>query len=90
MSVPPPLDVDDDAPVRRDVVSEDVRKAYPDMESSCSTSAERLDSLRRNDEKAFERIRHRFPKFTPPSLPRKKPNPHEWGGGKKVEAMEDA
>lgn len=59
---PPPVKVDD-AGVRHDVLSDDVRRVHPDLPS---TPAARNAHLARCDAKAYASIRARFPDFTPP------------------------
>lgn len=62
---PPPLRVDDDAPVRRDVDSDDVRRVHPEL-SNLKASSARHAHLQACDERAYERVRTRFPLLTPP------------------------
>ena len=58
---PPPVAVDD-AVVRRDVDSADVRRVYPDLPA---TPAARNAFLARLDREAHATIRGRFPDFVP-------------------------
>jgi hypothetical protein len=61
---PPPLYVDDDAPIRHDVDSDDVRRVHPDLPS---TAQGRLEHLRRCDDLAFASVCERFPELCPPA-----------------------
>jgi hypothetical protein len=60
---PPMLFVDDDAPMRCDVDSDDVRRVYPDLPA---TVEGRLAHLRLCDDLAFSSVRDRFPELLPP------------------------
>ena len=62
---PPPLVVDDDAGVRRDVCSADVRRVHPDLPLN-GTPEDRLWHQRACDARAYALIRARFPDFLPP------------------------
>ena len=64
---PPPLVVDDESRVRRDIESDDVRRTFPDMPVQC-TSAQRNAFLSRLDQRAYDSIRGTTPGFTPPPL----------------------
>lgn len=65
---PSPVLVDDDAPLRRDTDSDDVRRVYPDLPTSGDTLARNRYAARR-DWDAYVSIRDRFPAFTPPLPP---------------------
>lgn len=60
---PSPLRVNDDAPLRRDTDSEDMRRIFPDLPS---TAHDRNVLLSQCDRLAYDTIRHDFPQFTPP------------------------
>ena len=66
---PPPLVVDDDHPVRRDVCSETVRRVYPDLPVH-GTARDRQNYLDELDRRAYEEIRHVFPSLKPSSASR--------------------
>ena len=72
-SRPPQLCVDDDAPVRRDVLSGDVRAVHPEV--AAHPDADRVAHLRDCDERAYATIRDRFPAFTPPGWNATRPRP---------------
>ena len=61
---PPPVLVDDadDAPIRHDINSDDVRRAYPDLPEG--TGRNSFVSL--CDYRAYRAIFHAFPDFRPP------------------------
>ena len=64
---PPPVAVDDaaDAPVRRDVNSDDVRRVHPDLPQNATA---RRAYLARCDAKAYEdSVLSQFPTFVPPA-----------------------
>lgn len=65
MSRPPALVVDEDADVRRDVCSVDVRRVHPDLPLD-GTPEDRLAHQRACDARAYALIRARFPGFSPP------------------------
>lgn len=60
--------VADDAPVRRDVDSEDMRRVHPEI-SSASTPDERNAHLWKCDALAYASVKKHFPALTPPSHP---------------------
>ena len=60
---PPPLRVDDDAPLRQDTDSEDMRRTFPDLPL---TAHDRNALLTQCDRLAYDRIRRDLPAFTPP------------------------
>ena len=62
--------VEDDAPLRRDVDSADVRAVYPDLPPSPRA---RNAYLHARDVRAYLSIKTRFPEFTPPSTPSEAP-----------------
>ena len=62
---PPSIAVDDDAPLRRDVDSVDMRRVHPDLPVD-ATPDDRNAHQRACDARAYERIRARFPAFRPP------------------------
>ena len=58
------IEVDDDAPVRRDVCSDEMRAVHPDLPASPRA---RLAHQRRCDVLAYEtELAARYPGFTPP------------------------
>ena len=67
-SRPPPL-VLDDAALRRDFISPEMEMVHADLPVD-GTAADRLAHLVRCDCEAYERIRHVFPEFVPPTTPR--------------------
>lgn len=62
---PPPLEVDDDAPVRRDVDSDDVRRVHPDLPEG-DADARRAHQAR-CDADAYERERCTATLVPPPA-----------------------
>lgn len=62
---PSPVLIDDrdDAPVRQDTNSDDIRSVFPDLPSGVNHN----HFLRRCDTKAYNSICDRFPDFHPPS-----------------------
>ena len=60
---PPPVLVDDtdDAPIRHDINSEDIRRTYPDL----PYGGDRNSFVTRCDHEAYRTIRHLFPEFRP-------------------------
>ena len=62
---PPPVVVDDadEAPIRHDINSEDVRRTYPDLPRR---TTERTLFVSMCDYQAYRTIRHLFPDFRPP------------------------
>ena len=73
----PQVVVDDDAPMRRDVDSADVRTVYPDLPDSPRS---RNAYLQARDQRAYLAIRSAFPGMKPPSKPFPRP-------GTKVESL---
>ena len=63
----PYITVEEDAPVRRDVDSDDVRRTHPEL--PCSYQ-ERIRYLMSLDLEAYAEIKHQFPDFTPPGFRR--------------------
>ena len=61
---PPPI-VTDDNLVRRDILSDDVRRVHPDLMVD-GTAEERREHQHRCDLRAYERIRHLYPLWMPP------------------------
>ena len=59
---PSPLHVDDDAPMRQDTDSEDIRRIFPDLPASAHG---RNMLLAQCDRIAYDTIRHAFPGFMP-------------------------
>jgi hypothetical protein len=53
-----------DAPPRRDVDSDEMRRVHPDLPQT--SSSDRLAHLHRCDDAAYEAVRDRFPLLTPP------------------------
>lgn len=68
MSRPPPITVDDDDRVRRDFVSADIRRTFPDIPPPDSSVTVRNSFLQSLDERAYKTIHTTFPMFTPPRL----------------------
>jgi hypothetical protein len=58
--------VDDDMPVRRDTVSEDMERVHPEVKH-LRTSRERTQHLIKCDMKAYEDIAFVFPELGPPN-----------------------
>ena len=70
---PTELNIEDTDEIRSDLYSDSVEKTYPDiplMKRDWSKHEEavrlRLEYLRKNDEIAYNTIKEKFPKFTPP------------------------
>lgn len=69
--MPPPvrpveLVVADDAGIRRDIDSDDVKRAFPGLPSVDAQARLRYQAAR--DVAAYETIRHVFPRFVPPCM----------------------
>lgn len=69
---PPPLCVDDDAPIRHDIDNPTVREVFPDLPRGFCNAHKRQRTLETNDERAYDTIRETFPDFHPPSGERRK------------------
>ena len=78
---PPSIIINDDDSVRSDLNSDCIRKTYVNLpvtdswktyDQSWNTHSqyvkERADYMRQNDMKAYNLIKHKFPKFTPPNI----------------------
>ena len=61
---PAPLDVDDDAPMRHDILSDDVRRVHPDL--PFTNARDRMSHQHTCDRDAYASIVATFPGFTPP------------------------
>lgn len=63
MTRPPPVLIDDadDAPIRHDINSEDIRRTYPDL----PIGGDRNSFVSLCDIHAYKTIRHLFPDFRP-------------------------
>jgi hypothetical protein len=72
MMRPPTVVVDDDAPLRRDVNSDTVRRVYPDLPA---TADARNAYLAARDQRAYRAIAARFPRLTPPGRASPAPPP---------------
>ena len=69
MNQMPCVDAPDDAPVRRDLDSTDVRAVHPDLPLGAFDDASaRRQYLEALDRMAYEKIRRQFPEFRPPAL----------------------
>ena len=62
---PTTLMVDDDAPIRRDIDNDDVRRSIPKLSQSFRARAARQRAFHERDRLAYEEIRHLFPGFCP-------------------------
>lgn len=63
---PVTVEIDDDAPVRRDVCSDEMRAVHPDLPASPRA---RLQHQRRCDVRAYNaELSDRYPEFTPPGM----------------------
>lgn len=63
-SRPPEIETGQDGPIRRDFISVEVDKVYPDLPTSGSTDRNRF--LMKCDDVAYDGIKKRFPDFLPP------------------------
>tara|TARA_A100001015_G_C14939254_1_gene691846 strand:+ start:713 stop:937 length:225 start_codon:yes stop_codon:yes gene_type:complete len=72
MSRPPDIIANDDDHIRSDLDSECVRNVYQNLpvektwKNHCEYVKLRKEYLRENDIKAYQLIKNKFPKFTPP------------------------
>jgi len=71
---PAGLNIEDTDDIRSDLYSDSVEKTYPNlprMKHDWTKHDEvvrlRLEYLRKNDEIAYNMIKHKYPKFTPPN-----------------------
>ncbi len=65
MTRPPPVLVDDadEAPIRHDIISEDIRRTYPDLPHGSDGNV----FVSVCDYRAYKTICHTFPDFRPPN-----------------------